>query len=165
MALAKHSGLGYYQWLIAKLMEHGYGCSIPRHYNPQDCIRVITGLELAHAGAFADTAVVLGQIQREQGRELPVTNDETIHTALSELVAGNSVPLQAILTSHYRLHYRLNLALDQHLTLLLKADASFIAQPGGETHIPKDWLPKPKRLGRSEYKVLLERAASGALRR
>ncbi len=83
--------------------------------------------------------------------------------AVQKLLEGYRAPLIEILSTAYRLEFDIQLAFTARREMLLKASATFVPLAYLEPPFPSTWKLEPIRWRRDDYKVLLERAASGLL--
>jgi hypothetical protein len=157
ITLERYSGLKRYWDLLAGLSSHGYGIEIPRRQPPEQCRRTITGIHYLRAGGLLDFSA-LREALSDETNDLTVFGPVTDATeALQQLLEGESSAVTALLSQHYRLEYRFSLGFSSSRDLLAKAEGKFVAldQPLFVTELPL----KPRRLGKSEYRIMLERAA------
>jgi hypothetical protein len=157
IVLENYSSLKRYWDLLSGLAAHGYTIEIPRRQPPEQCRRSIKGIGYLAAGGLCDF-IALRQALDDDSNDLTAFQaNATASEALTQLLEGETTALSALLSQHYRLEYRFGLGLSQERQLLAKVEGQFV--PLAQAFFAADLPLKPRRLGKSEYRVMLERAA------
>jgi hypothetical protein len=103
-----------------------------------------------------------GLLDEDGGLALEVFNLEPgAQGLLNALLDGDKVPLQRALSEHYSLDFDLVLGFTAARQLALKAGAASGRSTSSGPALPLELPLKARRLGREEYRVLLERLAGG----
>jgi hypothetical protein len=157
MVLEHYSSLKRYWDLLAGLAEHGYRIEIPRRQPVEQCRRTIQGIHYLRAGGLLDF-IALRQALTDDNNDLTVFGPAvSANAALTQLLEGETTALSTLLSAHYRLEYSFGLGFSRSRDLLAKVEASFV--PLAQSFFAANLPLKPRRLGKSEYRVMLERAA------
>lgn len=163
--LERYSSIKRFWDLLEGCHNHGFLVVVPKRSEPTLCRREITGLIREKAGGLFNDAALLATLQDDEDMELEAFNlIPQAREAVQKLLEGYRAPFVEILSTSYRLEFEIQLAFTARRELLLRANAEFVALPNLEPPFPVSWKLEPIRWRRDDYKVLLERAASGLLK-
>lgn len=129
-------------------MREGRTVSVVRGDSIDLCRRRISGYALPGAALLLDTARLLSQL--EDGFET--------HPAMLALLAGDSDPLRAELNAHYELQLNFVVALTAGRDLIARPEFRYLPTVLGLSTLPAQLVLIPRRLGRDELHLLLQRA-------
>jgi len=146
--LARYSSLGRLWGLLGGALREGRIVSVVRGDSADLCRRRIAGYALPGAALFLDTARLLSQL--EDGFET--------HPALLALLSGDADPLRAELNAHYELQLNFVLALTVGRDLIARPEFRYLPTVPGLSTLPNQLTLVPRRLGRDELHLLLQRA-------
>ncbi|UQN06178.1 hypothetical protein [Deinococcus sp. QL22] len=146
--LARYSSLGRLWGLLGGALRSGRDISIVRGDSPDLCRRRIAGYALPGAALFLDTARLLSQL--EDGFET--------HPALLALLSGDADPLRAELNAHFELQLNFVVALTAGRDLIVRPEFRYLPTVPGLSTLPAQLALVPRRLGRDELHLLLQRA-------
>ena len=161
--LEQYSSVKRFWDIIGGLHRAGLGIEVPARTPVDQCRRTVTGLHRDGAGGLLDVASLALALEEEDAMLESFTLEPEARQAVSEFLIGNRKPVQAILSREYRLEFDVALGFTRDRTLVFKADAVFRSKVM-PAPFPADWKLRTVRMGRDEYKMLLERA-SGAISR
>ena len=164
--LERYSNIKRFWDLLEGCHHNGFSVVVPNRSEPSLCRREITGITRQKAGGLHHDAALKAALEEDEEMALEVFNliPEAMN-AVQKLLEGYRAPFVEILSSAYQLEFELQLAFSAKRELLLKASACFVPLPYLEPPFPVSWKLEPIRWRRDDYKVLLERAASGLLER
>ena len=155
MGLATYSSLGRLWHLLAGAARAGRQVTLVRGDAPDTARRRVSGYELPGAGLLLDPAPLLRDLE----------DGFAPHPALVALLAGDAGPLRELLNTDYVLRLDFVVALTSGRELVARPEFRYLPRPD-PPHL--DWdrpaaLPngltlRPRRLGRDELHLLLQRA-------
>jgi hypothetical protein len=161
--LERYSSIKRFWDLLSGCHQHGFLVRVPNRAEPTQCRREITGLHRDKAGGLFNDAALIAQLQEDEDMTLEAFNlPPESRDAVQKLLEGYRAPFVEIISTCYRLEFEIQLAFTARRELLLKASAIYVPLPYLEPPFV-DWKLEPIRWRRDDYKVLLERAASGLL--
>ncbi|MFN3265740.1 MAG: hypothetical protein ACK41E_02770 [Deinococcales bacterium] len=163
--LERYSSVKRFWDLLSGCHKNGFLVEVPSRSNPAHCRRAITGLVRHKAGSLHNDAALISALQEDEDLSLEVFNlSSEARAAIQQLLEGYRAPFVEILSNAYRLEFDVQLAFTARRELLLKASAQYVPLPQTDPPFPfATWKLEPIRWRRDDYKVLLERAASGLL--
>ena len=164
--LERYSSIKRFWDLLEGCHHNGFTVLVPKRSEPDVCRREITGITRQNAGGLHNDAALKASLEEDEEMALDAFNliPEAME-AVQKLLEGYRAPFVEILSSAYQLEFSIQLAFTARRELLLKASAEFVPLPHLEPPFPVSWTLEPIRWRRDDYKVLLERAASGKLER
>lgn len=145
LLLESYSSLRRFWAYLDGAARAGRRLSLVRGDSERACRRRIEGLALPGAGALVDLDKAAAEI--EEGGPIPGIE-------LLALAAGDPRPLQELLSERYELRATFTLALTRTRDLILKPELAYAARAADELGIRF----VPRRFGRDELRVLLDRA-------
>ena len=105
-----------------------------------------------------DSAALIKTLQDSDTMTLESFNLEPdARDAVSALMTGDKTAVSAILSASYTLEFELILAFTRERELVLKADARYWPILETTAPFPLDWTLRAMRLGRGDYRTMLER--------
>ena len=119
------------------------------------CRRRLSGYRIPNAGGLIDEARVLTQLE----------DSLTPHPALIALLGGDGGPLKTLLSEEYDLVLDFVLGLNTARELIVRPELRYRPSefvPPAEP-LPQDLILLPRRFGRDELRLLLERACGLAV--
>lgn len=158
MTIENASSLKRFWDLLRGFRARGYALGIPPRTAPDVCRRAILGVRNERAGGLIDAGALVKTLQDSDAMTLESFNLEPdARDAVSALMAGDKTAVAAMLSASYRLEFELILAFTKERELVLKADARYwpIFEPTAP--FPLDWTLRAVRLGRGDYRTMLER--------
>jgi hypothetical protein len=164
--LERYSSIKRFWDLLEGCHQHGFSVVVPKRSEPSLCRREITGITKQKAGGLHNDAALKLALEDDEEMVLEAFNliPEALD-AVQKLLEGYRAPFVEILSTAYQLEFSIQLAFTARRELLLKASAEFVPLPYLEPPFPVSWKLEPIRWRRDDYKVLLERAASGLLQK
>jgi hypothetical protein len=164
--LERYSSMKRFWDLLEGCHHNGFMVLVPKRSEPNLCRREITGITRQTAGGLHNDAALKALLEEDEELALEAFNliPEAME-AVQKLLEGYRAPFVEILSAAYQLEFSIQLAFTARRELLLKASAEFVPLPYLEPPFPVSWTLEPIRWRRDDYKVLLERAASGKLER
>ena len=164
--LERYSSIKRFWDLLEGCHHNGFTVLVPKRSEPHLCRREITGITRQKAGGLHNDAALKASLEEDEELALEAFNliPEAME-AVQKLLEGYRAPFVEILSSAYQLEFSIQLAFTARRELLLKASAEFVPLPYLEPPFPISWTLEPIRWRRDDYKVLLERAASGLLQK
>ncbi len=164
--LERYSSIKRFWDLLEGCHKNGFSVVVPKRSEPSLCRREIMGITREKAGGLHNDAALKLALEDDEEMALEALNlIPEAREAVQKLLEGYRAPFVEILSSAYRLEFRVQLAFTARRELLLRASAEFVPLPDLEPPFPISWKLEPIRWRRDDYKVLLERAASGSLER
>jgi hypothetical protein len=162
--LERYSSIKRFWDLLEGCHQNGFSVVVPKRSEPSLCRREITGITREKAGGLHNDAALKLALEDDEEMALEAFNliPEAMD-AVQKLLEGYRAPFAEILSTAYQLEFSIQLAFTARRELLLKASAEFVPLPYLEPPFPVSWKLEPIRWRRDDYKVLLERAASGRL--
>ncbi len=163
--LERYSSIKRYWDLLEGCHQNGFGVVVPKRSEPSLCRREITGITREKAGGLHNDAAFKLALEDDEEMNLEVLNliPEAME-AVQKLLEGYRAPFVEMLNEAYFLEFSIQLAFTARREMLLRASAEFVPLPHLEPPFPVSWKLEPIRWRRDDYKVLLERAASGLLK-
>lgn len=148
VGLATYSSLGRLWQLLAGAQRAGRQVSAVRGDSPDTARRRIAGYELPGAGLLLDPAPLLRDLE----------DGFAPHPALVALLAGDAGPLRDVLNSDYVLRLDFVVALTSGRELIARPEFRYLPRPDRPAALPSGLTLRPRRLGRDELHLLLQRA-------
>lgn len=148
VGLATYSSLGRLWQLLAGASRAGRQVSAVRGDSPDTARRRIAGYELPGAGLLLDPAPVLHELE----------DGFAPHPALVALLAGDAGPLRDVLSADYVLRLDFVVALTSGRELIARPEFRYLPRPDRPAALPSGLTLRPRRLGRDELHLLLQRA-------
>ncbi len=162
--LERYSSIKRFWDLLEGCHSHGFAVVVPSRTEPSLCRRAITGITRAKAGGLINDAALSTALLEDEDIALEAFNlSPEAREAVQKLLEGYRAPLVEILSTTYQLEFDIQLAFTARREMLMRASAAFVPLPYLEPPFPVSWKLEPIRWRRDDYKVLLERAASGLL--
>lgn len=146
--LARYSSLSRYWRYLGGAERAGREVRVPRGDAPEDCRRRVTGYALPGAALLLDTGRALHSL--DEGFET--------HPALLALLAGDPAPLHAELNAHFELQLHFVLAFTAARDLIARPEFRYVPLVRGLSELPASLPLVPRRLGRDEVHLLVQRA-------
>ena len=164
--LERYSSIKRYWDLLLGCHQNGFTVRVPNRAEPTQCRREIIGITRQKAGGLLNDAALIAALQEDEDMALEAFNlIPEAGEAIQKLLEGYRAPLVEILSTAYSLEFSIQLAFTARREMLLRASAEFVPLPHLEPPLPIAWKLEPIRWRRDDYKVLLERAASGLLKK
>ncbi|WP_412029242.1 hypothetical protein [Deinococcus yunweiensis] len=146
--LARYSSLGRLWAMLGSAVREGRSVSLVRGDSADVCRRRIAGAALQNAAIFLDTARITKELE-----------DAFVpHPALVALLAGDPQPLRTEVNAHHELRVDFVLALTARRDLIVRPEFRFVPIVRGLSDLPDDLPLEPRRLGRDELHLLVQRA-------
>lgn len=146
--LARYSSLGRFWSYLGGAERAGREVRPPRGDDPELCRRRVTGYSIPGAALMLDV-----------GRVTQALDDgfET-HPALLALLADDPGPLRAELNAHFELNVNFVLAFTAARDLIARPEFKYAPIVRGLSDLPLSLPLQPRRLGRDEVHLLVQRA-------
>jgi hypothetical protein len=146
--LARYSSLGRFWSYLGGAERAGREVHTTRGDTPDLCRRRVGGYVIPGAALLLDT-----------GRITQALDDgfET-HPALLSLLAGDPDPLRAELNAHFELELNFVLAFTVARDLIVRPEFKYAPLVRGLSDLPLSLPLQPRRLGRDEVHLLVQRA-------
>jgi hypothetical protein len=158
MTLENASSLKRFWDLLRGLKARGYALEVPPRTAPEVCRRAILGVRNEGAGGLLDADALIEALQDDDMMTLESFNLlPEAREAVSALISGDKKPMASVLSAFYRLEFELILAFTARRELVLKADARFWPKLETTAPFPLDWPLRAIRMGRGEYRIMIER--------
>ncbi len=158
MTLENASSLKRFWDLLRGFQSRGYVLEVPSRTTPDVCRRAILGVRNEGAGGLLDSGKLIEALQDDDTMALESFNLEPqVREAVSALVGGDKKPMASLLSASYTLEFELILAFTARRELVLKADAKFWPKLETTAPLPLDWPLRAIRMGRGEYRMMIER--------
>jgi hypothetical protein len=158
MTLENASSLKRFWDVLRGFKTRGYALEIPSRTAPDVCRRAILGVRNEGAGGLLDTTAIIKALQDDDTMTLESFNlAPEVREAVSALIHGDKTPMAGILSAAYTLEFELILAFTARRELVLKADAKFWPKLETTAPFPLDWPLRAIRMGRGEYRMMVER--------
>lgn len=158
MTLENASSLKRFWDLLRGFRVRGYALELPPRTAPDVCRRAILGVRNQGAGGLLDAAALIEALQDDDAMTLESFNLEPeAREAVSALLSGDKTTMAAILSAAYALEFELVLAFTARRELVLKAEARYWPKIETSAPFPLDWKLRAIRLGRGDYRAMIER--------
>ncbi|WP_034384377.1 hypothetical protein [Deinococcus sp. YIM 77859] len=146
--LARYSSLGRFWAYLEGAERAGREVRVVRGDTPELCRRRVSGYTLSGAALLLDTGRVVRAL--DEGFET--------HPALLALLATDPAPLRAELNAHFELRLDFVLALTAARDLIVRPEFKYAPLVRGLSDLPPGLPLQPRRLGRDEVHMLVQRA-------